>query len=1710
MTKLYLYKSLALATLVSLLLGACVPRPTSTPIPTPPPCTPPPPGTVPAVIIQRTPERGEELPPDGAIELVFDRAMDRASVEAAFQVSPEVGGDIEWPDERTIRFKPVRDFKRDAEYQVTVGPRAKATDGNPLDGAYRFRFRTVGYLEVAQVIPAPDAEDIEAESTITVMFNRPVVPLTAISSLPVGGAGGGLFTLDPPITGSGEWLNTSIYVFTPAEPLPGGTTYTARIAAGLTDTTGGVLAEDYTWSFSTQPPQVVWVSPHEGAELVGVEPAVRVIFNMPVDPASAEAAFHLQAGREGVLGIVAVDGATLIFTPTRRLAFDMTYAARIDAGVRSAGGGRGMRDGYEWRFTTAPLPRIVGTRPYDGQQDAWPHTAFEIIFNAPVDPATVMSNLEMTPPLSPTQVYTTFNTWDNTFVLDFDARPSTDYEVRIGPGIADSYGNTTGQEMTVRFRTAPLDPAAWLLVPDQVGTYDAHQPARIVIGYLNTDRLDLSLYRLDLEEFFRAQRDWWEYRPSGSPIRQWSVPVEAPLNEVGYASVDLVEGGDALEPGIYMVDLHASGVEYDRWDHRKLLAVSGYNVTLKTSRDEMWAWATDLATGRPASGLTLTMWDGDGVALSTATSDADGLARFVPDTTHHGGLYVVAQEPFVLGGTGWGWGSGIEPWDFGLELDYGESAHRAHIYTDRPIYRPGQTVYFRGIIRAEDDVRYSLPERGKVRGRVYDAAGEEIYNEQLLLGEFGTFHSELTLDEGASLGQYSVGVEIGGEYFGADFLVAAYRPPEFEVIVTPEKAELAAPSPLVGGTEGGTQAMVEVRYFFGGPVADADVEWRVLSAPYRFEPAQFGRYDFTDEDDPWVCRWCWWWEPPAPDIVLSGSGTTDAEGYLAIALPTRVVTGGQRLTVEATAYGKDGQAISGRADVVVHQGEFYVGLAPQQYVSEAGEELAVDIVTVDWAGERLLGQSLDVEVYRREWVNTFVEDELGGGAWEWETVDTLVYTGTLTTDGNAEGVVTFTPEEGGSYRVVVSGRTPPPQSPPLGGRKGGGPPVGGGRGGVRSSTWVWVSGREYVSWRRENNDRITLVSDKSTYVPGETAEILIPSPFAGEQWAWVTVERGGVLHQEVLRLESNSTVYRLPITAEHAPNVYVSAVIVKGPDATEPVATHKVGYVLLTVEPVEQELCITLIPSVEQAEPGDTVSFNVEARDAGGEPVQAAFSLDLVDKAVLSLKPRTPDAVLDAFYGQRSLGVSTASGLVISINRLLMEQMEETGELFSGAVQALGMGGGEAGVPAGAPMPTAVVEVVVEEEGMRKAVAELPPGIELREEYADTAFWDATIVTDQTGRASVSILLPDNLTTWVLRGVGVTAGTKVGEATVDLLVTKPLLVRPVTPRFFVVGDRAQLAALVSNNTDETLDVTVTLHATGLTLSESTNPESTISIPASSETKVTWWVTVEDVPSIDVAFSAIAGEYSDAARPRLTTGPEGTLLVYRYTAPEIVGTGGQLVGEDTRTEVVALPPKYDDRRGELSIRLDPSLAAGMADGLTYLKHFPYECTEQTVSRFLPNVLTYRALRDLPPLSPPHWGGGRGGGTGGEIAWPGRGGAGQTLPAAARGRRLGLVARRPEQPPPERLRRLRAGKGTGSRFRGAGGRGRARVGLPGERAGPGPRTPVLPRGEPTGVRALRDGRGWSGSPRQRVHRRPVPPPRQTQPLRAGLPGADAASD
>lgn len=1503
-------------------------------------------------VLHHSPARGEELAIDGTIEILFDQAMDRASVEAAWLIEPGIDGTFEWPTEQTLRFRPIDAWVRDATYHVTLATSAQSAKGEQLANPVEFELRTVGFLAITQVLPASDSQNVAVDSGIFLLFNRPVVPLTTLSDPALADLPDPL-SIAPTVSGRGEWVNTSMYVFTPDEPLIGGTVYTATVHAGLTDTTGGLLPQDVVWQFSTQRPEVVWISPSSNDDLVPIDASIRITFNMPVALASVEDRLVLRtAGLLGelfavrVAGTLSVDGNDVVFTPREKLAFDQSYVLSLDAGVTGANGGLGADDALVSRFRTVPLPRILETDPESGESDVYPYTSFLIRFNAPVDPDSVLENITVLPTPEPGELSGYFRSWDNAYVLRFGAGPSQDYEVRIGPNIVDPYGNRTNQPMTIRFRTRALDPTAWLHVPGQSGTFSTYEQASLFVGHRNTDALTLTLYRLTLDEYFEATDNWYDYTPrKASQIRKWTVAVNADLNEIGYDPVDLVPDGGLLDPGIYLINLEARGVDWNRWQHRHLLLASPTNLTIKTSEDQTLVWACDLLSGEPLPGLILRTYDSDGNKLDATVTDRDGVATFEGTQAYDWrGVTVASTSPFVLGNSQWT--SGMSIWDFGFSSG-GSVDERLFLDTDRPIYRPGQVVSFRGVLRDEQDVLYSLPDQAPVRITVRDPNWETVYEVTTSLDEIGTFADALQLTDDAAIGTYRIEVETASSYYSNTFDVAAYRAPEFQVVVTPEADEIVAGQTI--------RALVQVDYFFGAPVVGQSLDWDVYAEDYRFSPSQWGRYTFTDQDDPWSCWSCWWLPPTTPSSILTGSGQTDTSGQLLIELPADLflhadeeesTPGSRSLILEATTRGADGQVISGRGTVIIHAADVYVGLATARSVARAGDPTNVEILTVDWTGERVPSQPLQYQIIRREWENVFEESEAGGGQWTWTVNDIKVEDGALTTDASGVGSFAFTPSEGGTYKVLVLATDEEGHE-------------------TRSSLFVWASGPETVSWRRSNDDRITLIPDKTAYEVGETARILIPSPYAEPHWALVTVERSGILSRDVMLLESNSTVLELSITPSHIPNIYVSVVLFQGLEAAQTagdegsrVAETKVGYAALTVSRDPKALQLTLQPSETEPLPATQMTYDLWVTDDAGNPVRAALAFDLVDASVLALKPRTPHAILDAFYGLRGLGVSTSSGLTISINRLVAEQLAE----FDDIEQDKMMDGAVLGA---AFAPTAMAEeaggMTASDVARSSAVEKLPEGVTLREDFQDTAFWDGSIITDGNGFAQVTFQLPDNLTTWVARAVGVTADTEVGEVTGELLVTKPLLVRPVTPRFFVVGDHVRLLANVSNQTDSDLSAQVTLAQTGLMLEQ--EAVQTLIIPANGEISVEWWGTVQDVSLVDVAFSAVSGDLSDAARPRLTTGPDGTLRVYRYTSPEIVGTAGQLDEAGSRTEIISLLPGADLDRSELLIRLETSLAAAMLEGLDYLEHFEYECTEQVISRFLPNVLTVRALQQL---------------------------------------------------------------------------------------------------------------------------------------------------
>jgi uncharacterized protein YfaS (alpha-2-macroglobulin family) len=380
---------------------------------------------------------------------------------------------------------------------------------------------------------------------------------------------------------------------------------------------------------------------------------------------------------------------------------------------------------------------------------------------------------------------------------------------------------------------------------------------------------------------------------------------------------------------------------------------------------------------------------------------------------------------------------------------------------------------------------------------------------------------------------------------------------------------------------------------------------------------------------------------------------------------------------------------------------------------------------------------------------------------------------------------------------------------------------------------------------------------------------------------------------------------------------------VKGVDATNPVPAYRLGYTSFSVDPQAFALSVTITPDRPQYAPRDTATYDIRVTDAAGNPVQAELSLASVDKAVLSLVDSNVQPIGDAFYGERPLSVRTADTLSVNVDRITEKVLEAKG----------GGGGGEA-----------------------SADAQFT-----RQNFKDTAYWNPIVNTDANGFAQVQVILPDNLTTWVMTAHAVTPDTKVGQTTNEVISTKLLLVRPVTPRFFVVGDTVTLGAVVNNNTTAAIDADVAIASTGLVLMNG-DAIQRVNVPAGSAARVDWNVTVQDAPSAEITMTVTGGGLQDSAQPGLQTASVsgGTgIPILHYVSPEVVATAGDLGEPGQKLEVIALPPRLDNGQGDLSERVDTGLGAAAASGVQALEAYPYESEDWVASRMIVALALARA-------------------------------------------------------------------------------------------------------------------------------------------------------
>ena len=922
----------------------------------------------------------------------------------------------------------------------------------------------------------------------------------------------------------------------------------------------------------------------------------------------------------------------------------------------------------------------------------------------------------------------------------------------------------------------------------------------------------------------------------------------------------------SLPPGTYLVQARAGNVEKRTW-----LAVTNIALLAKRSRQELLLYATNAHSGQPIPNLKLDCVDAIGKHSATVT-DNQG-ACHLPCAAEQANMWVYGEKngspAFVISGTP----PPPEP-------------YAVYVVTDRPIYRPGHKVQFKGTVRqrfeadAPGGFTYGVFANKALNVEIRDATDALLSRQTVTTNANGSFDGAFQLAGEPTLGNWQICVAVGAFRAYGAFSVEAYRKPEFSAEVK------FAQSHYLGSAT--VPVTIDVRYYFGQPVSGASVAYTIQFQP---EYSANMRSDGT---------------PANPEPAYNGQGITDAQGQLKLDIRTQRLPLNRRLSIHATVTDLSRRSQQADGNTLITGGMFHLRLETDKSVYRAGERMTVGIHAEDYDGKpvatpaRVLLIETKYDRSHRPYKETTTRN--------------------VNTDAAGVGAANFAPPRPGYLLLQVEAFDTDHNK-------------------IQSELYVWVAGDEAETY---DYPTLNLLPDRTAYRPGDTATLLlntslvspaqretrrqgdkekrrlntehrIPNtehPTYSHAWALVTVEGERLYSVRVVPIFSRSTMIQVPLTGSYFPSVEVNVTLVQEKQIYQQQAR-------LTVQRDAQKLNVQVTPDKTRYQPGETATYTVSTRNSAGLPVAAEIGFGVVDASIYAIQPDRAPNIGDFFYAGQQIRVQTD---------------------FSFAAQY--SGGAFQTVPQPAP-------------GTPPASG---ANIRVRRQFADTAYWNPFVATDGSGRAQVSFVMPDNLTTWRATARAITTQTLVGSATRDVTATMPLLVRLTLPRFYVQGDQATVSAIVHNYTGVERDIRAHIETTGADLDGGTNRN--LHLMPNSDQRLDWTAHIRKTPDnaaapVRFVVTADGGTGAQDAMELTLPAQEDGVKQVDSKAETLDETNSAYSLDLTR-----LPPN-----ATVTLTLAPSLASATLDALGYLTTYPYGCAEQTMSSFLPDVIVARAFKRL---------------------------------------------------------------------------------------------------------------------------------------------------
>jgi uncharacterized protein YfaS (alpha-2-macroglobulin family) len=1027
-------------------------------------------------------------------------------------------------------------------------------------------------------------------------------------------------------------------------------------------------------------------------------------------------------------------------------------------------------------------------------------------------------------------------------------------------------------------------------------------------------------------------------------------------------------------------------------------------------------FVADARTGKPLPGVTLeafgyrNQWVNDPVTHAgrheltvreaTVTTNADGQAILeqTQASTDHQWLITASGDGRLafLGFTGvWYPRAGKEIY----------AQAKTFVITDRPVYRPGNPVKFKCWANtARYDATGPSPFAGKpFVVRIFSPKGEKVYEKSLTADNYGGVEGEFIPALDATLGAYSLQVvqqpqadpKSGGVGGNASFRVEEYKKPEFEVKVeAPDK-------PVLLGEK--ITALVKATYYFGAPVTQGQVKYKVLRS------AQTGRWYPEDRWD-WLygpgywwyaadCAWypgwrewgCYrpvpvWWgrSYEQPELVAENTVALDHAGTARIVIDTALAKAmfadrDHRYDITAEVTDQSRRTIVGQGSVQVARKPFTVTAWTDRGYYRVGDQIRASFAARTLAGTPVAGKGtlklLQVRYQADPASGELIPDEREVGQWTIATND----------DGRLEHAMKAV--QAGQYRLSYALTDSAKHT-------------------IEGGYLFTVIGDGFSGKDVRFTD-LELIPDKRSYAPGEAVNLLVNTEQADASVLLFVRPSNGIYPQpKLLRLAGKSTLEAIAVTAGDMPNFFVEAVTV---------ADGKIYTEMreIVVPPEQRVLNVQVTPTAPVYHPGDKASMTVKVTDLQGKPVQGALALTLYDKAVEYISGGSNVPAIREFFWkwrrshhpQTEHTLGRACGNLVPYNKHGMQFLGAFGasvadEMADADGMAYGGAGGKVlnrnrggmleeqnsmramkSAAPGAPMDaTGMMSDRREAASFAMAAADKSdsggegagegPLVEatVRTNFADTALWVGSVETDAKGEATVSLTMPENLTTWKAKTWAMGQGTACGEGNVEVRTAKNLLVRLQTPRFLVQKDEVVFSANVHNYLGAKKKVRVSLEVAGGCLKPTKelgrpfNPANdtlgtqTIEVPANGDLRVDWRATVVQPGWATVRVKALTDVESDAMELQVPVVVHGMFKTESWS-------GAIRPEADRGTVTIKVPAERQPEHSRLEIRYSPTLAGAMVDAIPYLVDYPYDFTEATLNRFLPTALTYQALKRM---------------------------------------------------------------------------------------------------------------------------------------------------